>query len=303
MITRSKAKKLESPTIETSNKKQKKVQNRISPISPNTSYHNSPDTLVDLLNNTFRTLTLSSNDVSTSFWKISNIEELHKEDKKLLQRNKKQICEASGQIESIPFFADIQDIESIQGKKLVTSAIINMYANHIQNLTSKREYIILNSELYYAFVEAVENGEDLEGFKDGYLKVLKGNLGNKKIILPINLDNEHWIFSMFVPKEKKIYVLDPYGDVNEDVFNYLNLLWSLQDYKPDIIYEPVYNQDDLPKQPSNDTTSCGVFTSMYIAYLLYKDEFPTKHDFTSRDIPKIRKYIFNIIINNICKFT
>jgi hypothetical protein len=299
MITRSKTKKLKSPTIETySNKKQVKKR-----ISPDTSYRNSPDSSVKLLNNTFKTLAISPNDVSTNFWKIANIVDVHKEDKKLLQRNKKQICEASGQIEHIPFFADIQDIESIQGKKLVTSAIINMYTNHIQKTISKKEYIILHSELYYEFVQAVENNEDLEGFHDGYLKVLKGNLGNKKIILPINLDNKHWIFSMFDPKQKKIYVLDPYGYVNKNVFKYLQILWRLQTYKPDIIYEPVYHIDDLPKQPPNDTTSCGVFTSMYIAYILYKNEFPTKDDFTSRDIPKIRKYIFNIIINNICNFS
>jgi len=236
------------------------------------------------------------------FWKIPDINVIHRKNIQKLKQNNERSCESSSKMQEIPFFADIEDFESLQNKELITSAIINMYINYIQEQISNKTYIILNSELYYHFVLAMDNNDNLHGFKDGYLKLLKGNLKNKKIILPVNLDNEHWIFSMFVPKEKKIYILDPYHHVNENVFDNLKILWTLQGYDPNIEYEPIYTQENLPKQGRTDITSCGIFTLMNIAYLLFLDRFPTNNDFKTVDIPKIRKYIFDIIINKVCNF-
>ena len=238
----------------------------------------------------------------SDFWNIPDINEVHNKNLKKLQNNLESGCISSAKMQELPFFADAEDMRSLQKKELLTSVIINMYANFIQEQTSNNTYIILNSELYYHFVHALKNKDDLEGFKEGYLKPLQGNLANKKIILPINLDNEHWIFSMFVPKDKKIYILDPYHHVNKNVFDNLKILWTIQGHEPNINYEPIYIQENLPKQGRTDNTSCGIFTSMNIAYLLYLNRFPTKHDFKTVDIPKIRKYIFNIIINKVCKF-
>jgi len=286
------------------------VSSRNTPVSPKNAPVSpkktpvSPKNLSDLMSN----LKLSPNKIPSikrNFWTIPNIEDINKNNLNIFKKNKSKICESPGIIEEIPNFVDNNDIESLKDKKLITSAIINMYIDYIhKNSSNKKDFIILNSELYYAFVNAVENGENLEGFNEGYLSNLKGTLENKKIIIPINLNNEHWIFAMIVPKEKSIYILDPYGDINEEVFEYLQFLWTVQKYKPDIKFKPIYNIPKLPKQLPRDITSCGAFTSMFVSYLINTGTFPTKEDFnTLKDISNIRKYILDIIINKICKFT
>jgi Ulp1 family protease len=237
------------------------------------------------------------------FWKIPNINDVYKNDLKKIKNQIAIDCISSTKEQEIPFYADENDVRSLQNKKLLTSPIINMYMHFIQEKTSNNNYIILNSELYYHFVHSIQNNDNLEELKDSdYLKPLQGSLENKKIILPINLDDKHWIFGMYEPKEEKIYVLDPYDKERKDVFDNLKLLWKFQKYEPNMNFKPIYHQYSLPKQGSSDHTSCGIFTSMYIAHLLYSNRFPTKNDFRTLDIPEIRKYMFNIIINNICKF-
>jgi len=238
----------------------------------------------------------------TAFWNLQDIEEKYKENVDYWENHKTKVCDYDGVDVNFPTMLDYEDIESLLENNWITSAVINVYLKFILEKSQKSDdYVLLNSELYYDLVNVLEKNEDLSGMLEGYLTNIPENIENKKIILPINLNNTHWIFGMYHPEEKQILIIDPYGTPNKEVFENLKLLWKTISNTSNIKYKAVYKIPRITKQPLDDTTSCGIFVCMYFEYLIRNGKFPSSRDVSERDIPYIRKYILNIITYEICQ--
>ena len=233
------------------------------------------------------------------FWQIDDFDQKVKTYIDYWKKKKTNYtCELPIDNQEIPIIIDKRDIKSLKNKELITSAIINMYTNHVHKTSPRKDdYIILRAEFYTEYIDAVNKKENLDIFNTFAKNI--GDVKKKKIIIPINYNGNHWVFGMIDPVIKKIYVLDPY--IREDKKEFENLKNIAKYFFKNIEFDAIYKSVNLPKQPSRDTTSCGVFTIMYITYLLRYNKFPTKDNFDVKNIPNIRKYILYVITEEICQ--
>ncbi len=110
----------------------------------------------------------------------------------------------------------------------------------------------------------------------------------KHVIVPINIDNIHWIMVDVNLLKKKIFFYDSYKYSSLKNFVFKNLIKIFSEYINLKEYEFdkwVYINCDCPKQ--NNYYDCGVFMCMFIDYIS-KDR---KFDFTQDDIEFFRLLI------------
>lgn len=199
---------------------------------------------------------------------------------------------------------DAHDAEAIIGDK-ITSSTINLFITDILKKNKLfNKYIVLSSEFYTDLKSMIENNESLDGLLYGHFNNFDKDWSNKNIIIPININNIHWIFAHINPYDRKIYVIDPYGNVNTDVFNNITIWrdWYISKF-PNLTnekYEPSYAIDNIVKQKRSDTINCGVFVMMFARYLILENRYPIENDFVYQDIDDIRIYVYHTI-TNICK--
>ena len=97
--------------------------------------------------------------------------------------------------------------------------------------------------------------------------------GIERIVIPINIDNTHWISIHVDVPNRKIEVLDSYhGDHTDRAISVINLLiemWKLDKGWGGLSWG-IYHRKDLPVQ--TDGNSCGVFTCAYAVMLTGEDD-------------------------------
>ena len=194
----------------------------------------------------------------------------------------------------IPF--DQEDADAIN-EDLLTSSTLNLFLyNFIKNNKLLKKYHILHAEFYYEYVKMLQEDGDLKNLLDGYLQNIDKDWNNKIMIIPINLDNIHWIVSIIDPRKKTIYVLDPYGseqtEVAENIQTWRSWLISTFPNLSDDTYGVVYIIDDIVNQDSADVTNCGVYVIMYVIFYIKYGRFPKQSDVDEKDLSDIRKYLY-----------
>jgi hypothetical protein len=195
---------------------------------------------------------------------------------------------------------DQEDAMSLQKNTLITGPIINAFLESIKESSPySKEYVILKSE-FYTYVLDLINQEGDNGFdilETYFMTELNDKTRKLKIVIPINVAYSHWIMAMIDPVAKKIYVIDPYQKVNEDIKDNVMKWWKWYSSKfnlgSDLAVE--YKIPNIPLQPPKDVINCGVFVCMYIYYLMKSNKFPTKKNFSSKDAKELRKYILHNI--------
>lgn len=232
----------------------------------------------------------------TNFWNIND--EDHQKNVKYWEKTEEAKM-FSFYNQELPY--DNEDADALLNS-LLTSASINAFLyNYIKDKKLFKKYIVMNAEFYYDLSEMIENDEDLDNLKEGYLKHFDKDWNNKTLFIPINIDDIHWIASIVDPKNEKIYILDPYGHENPDVSDKINI-WRnwLLDSQSNLVkkeFEFVYEVPDIIKQQSNDTENCGIYTIMYLIYFINYGKFPTENDFDENELQNIRNYIYNYVTN------
>jgi hypothetical protein len=228
------------------------------------------------------------------FWQLDDKE--HKDDTKFWKKQKDAFVRTFfGQVVAF----DNDDADAILDGQL-SSITLNLFLEKLikdEELTNK--FVLLNAELYYDFSIMREKEEDLDDLLQGYLKNIDIDWNNKKVIIPINVDNSHWISGIIDPFKQVIYILDPYGNEYQDVAENIHFLvdW-LVDKRPNLAkieYNYVFTAENPILQEVDDVENCGVFTIMYFIYYIKYGKFPTEKDFTYDDIDDARKYIYHII--------
>ena len=145
---------------------------------------------------------------------------------------------------------------------------------------SSKSSFIFNS-YFYEIVRRDENN---------YKKISKfwknENLYNyNHIIIPINIDNIHWIMVDISLQQKKIYFYDSYQFTSNRDIVFKNLTKVFSDYinNSDCDFcEWVYIDVNCPKQ--SNSLDCGVFMCMFINYIS-RDQII---DFSQEDIEYFR---------------
>jgi hypothetical protein len=128
----------------------------------------------------------------------------------------------------------------------------------------------------------------------------------RDIIVPINLNNAHWIFVKLDPRAKSFYIVDSYR-IERTLVQDLIKKWYKELYNSinrsnipcDIdTWNVVWGQQlpqNLPIQL--DGTSCGVFVAITIYYLLVNHRWPSREDFTQGNIPALRHFMLKVILD------
>lgn len=235
------------------------------------------------------------------FWNIDQND--HKNDR-LYWKKKKDDYHYDFPGIPIQMVYDTQDADAIINDK-ITSSTINLFITDILKKNKLfNKYVVLSSEFYANLQSMIDNDESLDGLLYGHFDNFDKDWSNKNIIIPININNVHWIFAHINPYDRKIYVIDPYGDTNKDVYHNINIWrdWYIGKF-PNLSnekYEASYNIDNIIRQTRSDTKNCGVFVMMFARYLILENKYPTVDDFAYEDIDDIRAYIYHVI-TNICK--
>ena len=193
---------------------------------------------------------------------------------------------------------DKEDAMSLQKNALVTGPIINAFLESIKDSSSySKEYVILESEFYTYILDLmnqkIDNGFDV--LETTFMTELNEKNRKMKIVMPINVSYSHWIMAMIDLVAKKIYVIDPYQKVNEDIKDNVMKWWKWYSGKYNLESELAveYKIANIPLQPPKDAINCGIFVCMYIYYLMKNNKFPTKKNFSSKDAKELRKYILH----------
>jgi len=122
--------------------------------------------------------------------------------------------------------------------------------------------------------------------------------GLKYLIIPVNLNNKHWVLAVICMAEKKIRWFDSLGGTNDTILRGL-LSYLKDEWKSKVRSQPFQDTDwelvncpsDLPRQ--NNTKDCGVFLCLFAAYLSL--ELPL--DFGPDSILNARARIGHAVIN------
>lgn len=128
----------------------------------------------------------------------------------------------------------------------------------------------------------------------------------RDIIVPINLENTHWIFVKLDPRAKFFYIVDSYRNERIRVQNLIRN-WYKEFYNTknrsnvpcDIDTWYVVWGEQLPQNLPRqlDGTSCGVFVAITVYYLLVQHRWPTRKDFTQGNISALRLFMLKVILD------
>ncbi|CAC5392293.1 unnamed protein product [Mytilus coruscus] len=126
----------------------------------------------------------------------------------------------------------------------------------------------------------------------------------KTVLMPVNIDNKHWILLAILADEKTIVYMDPLGNYDENIvgkmMNFLQL-WSFlsNNGKLDQTEWQVVNAATSPMFPTQtDYTSCGIYVCLYIRQIIKEIQM---HSSCYQNESSLRKYLLFEILQ-ICYF-
>ena len=117
------------------------------------------------------------------------------------------------------------------------------------------------------------------------------------VFIPMNISNYHWILTAILPKQLRVYYLDPLGshpnlEVVERLCTFLNDRRLLETFEID---DQVWKIEDLMKTNvfprQSDVVSCGAFVCLY-GKMLEKDAVLTEH----YTVDQMRQFILHEVI-------
>ena len=124
-------------------------------------------------------------------------------------------------------------------------------------------------------------------------------LTTTEAVIPVHINNNHWILAVVNCRVHVVYLLDPYQRQSQTHRNVSNLLvmlfsrivsngstasWTVETVIP-----------NLPKQ--TDGTSCGVFVSFYAYFWINYRRFPTTQDFVQETVPHLRLFMASRLLS------
>ena len=127
------------------------------------------------------------------------------------------------------------------------------------------------------------------------------NIFEIKLLIPININNNHWILFFFDWNKQSLTIFDSYESYYEYLHELLKPLWSYFCNENRSVYNGkypmrnvnIYIEKNIPKQ--SNSYDCGVFVCIYALYIT--EGFLENFNFNQEDLRYFRKIIFIFLIN------
>ena len=204
------------------------------------------------------------------------------------------------------FRSSILDFTSLKGCKWLTGRIINDFLFHeilfprlaYQNgefPMSCRPNVVLFDTLFYKSITRL--GYSVETNVNEMIIYLESRgrsvyVDTTEIIMPIHVNNNHWILAIMDFKFRTLYLIDPYQRSRERHTQISQVLLELLSrLAPDYTgrWTLLTAITNLPKQ--TDGYSCGVFVAFYAMFWFKYRKFPSTEDFTQQQVPHMRLFM------------
>ncbi|XP_038072134.1 uncharacterized protein LOC119740782 [Patiria miniata] len=116
------------------------------------------------------------------------------------------------------------------------------------------------------------------------------------VLLPINVDNQHWMLMVANPREQTIAVLNPTG-ATQNIEFYLECWRRFMRHRSDECTEKLndWKQVTYPISLQHENSSCDVFILMYAEAILAKKPQVIMRQ---QHVPMYRRYIKDCIVHN-----
>jgi len=204
------------------------------------------------------------------------------------------------------------DVRRLNGQTWLSGVIMNrfMLTLHeefdIQRLEGEPPRIIIASEVYSYYVASNDYRRTLHIITDRYPDE-PYTFFQVQATWIVNIIDSHWFSILWTPfgPNKGVRVRDPMG-LNRPAYVHNIIKWYSECYAHFGFQLPHPLLLDMSQWPltydgnimQTDGTSCGVFTSMAIYNYFLNGTWPTSHDWTQRDVPNMRAFMFNRCIQD-----
>jgi Ulp1 family protease len=187
----------------------------------------------------------------------------------------------------------------MQRRKMVNDDVMNAYMKLLQSREESissvegRKMSICLPTTFYSNIENFGVSDARRKYRRRFESIAEAD----KLVIPINIDNVHWVLVIVSIPEKRITIIDSMRGEDEEVFpskirDFLNLFdcfsrhsWTLEKaHVPDHSHQPNTNQWD-----------CGLFVLFYSDFILQKK----KIGFNEAWVSASRNYVASCILKNL----
>lgn len=140
------------------------------------------------------------------------------------------------------------------------------------------------------------------------------------IFLPVfhgaaqNRASGHWLLALLQPHRNTIWLLDPFGDVQDVgrnsyhpiIVETLQRILTHEFHRCNVpLLVPTSHwtvhrwHPALPYQIQGDAWNCGVFVVMYVYFFIRDGRWPTVNDFNATSLPLLRLFIARYILEEV----
>ncbi|GFH57121.1 hypothetical protein CTEN210_13597 [Chaetoceros tenuissimus] len=198
-----------------------------------------------------------------------------------------KVTDSFGSVKKPHPYVESKALDTLQPGKWLSSDIINYFYEYIQFLDrmDKQETLIFDSSFYQQLL-----GTNPQRFRNLERLCINSNISKYKyVLIPCNLNENHWILTRFIMEKRIIEFYDSFNEKHEDLFLELKkLMKSVTGHDFNFQYERV-----IPQQ--SNFVDCGIYTCLYGYYLhLGKDI-----DFTQECFDLTRQKIVLLITSRI----
>ncbi|AAR26952.1 FirrV-1-E3 [Feldmannia irregularis virus a] len=171
--------------------------------------------------------------------------------------------------------------------------VINSYVTLVSDRAQMEGKTVINMDsLFYSVFEKYQNYERVKGFSFDKPTTNK----RAKILIPVNVDNNHWILVVVDNRKKTVTAYDSLGVSRRKVTSDI-MLWLQKEYRHKKV---PFNRAEwttvttgqCPTQ--NNGNDCGIFTLVTAAHIVFKNTsmYPTR-DLYKNSRRRIAWSIFN----------
>jgi hypothetical protein len=196
-------------------------------------------------------------------------------------------------------FSTKRSFRSLQRRKMVNDDVMNAYMKLLQSREESissvegRKMSICLPTTFYSNIENFGVSDARRKYRRRFESIAEAD----KLVIPINIDNVHWVLVIVSIPEKRITIIDSMRGEDEEGFpskirDFLNLFdcfsrhsWTLEKaHVPDHSHQPNTNQWD-----------CGLFVLFYSDFILQKK----KIGFNEAWVSASRNYVASCILKNL----
>jgi histone H4 len=178
-----------------------------------------------------------------------------------------------------PFDVSQHDLATLEGDAWLNDTIVN---GSIQLLLRGKEWVPYNSFFFIKNRGVWQDPRKAQRYKRDEI-----DINERRFIVPINVNDNHWCaMAVDVPKKKVVFFDSLYHADRETIYmERLKRYLTLAGYKGDVDAFTVETNVD---QRQNDGSSCGVYTYMFVRNIAQGKAF-------ERNMTKVRREIHNLI--------